>query len=309
MRPVFPAFLGMLIVWLVGLLVATVCLRADVMPTNGLIGYWSGNNTAVDSSPTGNNGSFSGSYAPGRLGGDAAFNLATGNVVIPNNAAYDGFQSDSGWTVGFWFNVNGTSANDDLFLGQDNGSGYQPKWFIDYGYSVYSPDTGDFVWHVNDYNTERIFVGSEASPLPSGWNQLTVVTDNIADTVTFYLNGQSLGTESIFGSYVLETGAPLIFGEAEGLTFNGLMNDVALYDRPLSSQEVTTLADSTSSAAPLPSAVWSGPLLIAMTIGLKGFRQRNSAQQPVTASFGPPRQPRAVTTSASVRDTPDVAVN
>ena len=277
MRRVIPMLCGAIAVCLASTLTMPSYLQADAIPANGLIGYWSGNNTAADTSATSNNGSFGGTYAPGRAGGDAAFNLATGKVVIPNVPIYDTFQNDSGWTVGFWFNVNGTSANDDLFLGQDNGSGYQPKWFIDYGYSVWTPYTGDFVWHVNDYNTERIFVGSQASPLPTGWNQLTVVTNNSNDTVTFYLNGQSLGTEDIGSSYVLQTDASLVFGAAEGLTFNGLMNDVAIYDRALSEQEVNSLVDATAEVAPLPPVIWGELALFGAVLGLKLIRRREFA--------------------------------
>jgi hypothetical protein len=142
----------------------------NIEPTNGLIGFWPGNYSAEDFSPTGNNGSFGGNYVPGRSGGDAAFNLATGIVTIPNNSVYDQFQYYPGWTVGFWFNENGIqpNGNNNLFLGQDNGSGYQPKWFIDYGYTVFVAPNSNFVWHVNDYNTERIFLVSEpVSQIPN----------------------------------------------------------------------------------------------------------------------------------------------
>jgi len=183
---------------------------------------------------------------PGRPGSGAAFDLSTGTVTIPNNQVYDLFVSYPGWTVGLWFNTNGIAPNggNDFFMGQDDGSGYQPKWFIDYGYTVYGPNQ-DFVWHVNDYNTERLFLTSNAvNPIPAGWNQLTVVVDNTGSSVTFYLNGQQIGSDSL-PPYVLETDAPLVFGEVEGLTFTGLMNDVTIYNRALSAQEVLTLVDST----------------------------------------------------------------
>jgi hypothetical protein len=217
-----------------------------INPTNGLIGFWTGNDTATDSSMVGNNGTFGGSYTPGCPGGGgAAFNLATGYVYIPNDSVYDNFQRYPGWTVGFWFNANGT-AGPYFFLGQDNGSGYQPKWFVDYGYTVYGPLSA-FVWHVNDYNTERIFLSSSTvSPFPNGWNHLTVVTNNSSTSVAFYLNGVPIGGYVLGGApgYVLETTAPLIFGEMEGFTYHGLMCDVALYDRALSPQEVVSLVNS-----------------------------------------------------------------
>ena len=225
-------------------------LAGAMVPLNGLIGYWPGHGSAADDSPTHNNGSFGGSYVPGGPGG-SAFNLATGLVVISNNSAYN-FTSYAGWTVGFWFNTNNipVGGNGYTFLGQDNGPGYQPKWFIDYGYTVFGPNS-DFVWHVNDYNTERIFLNSDSvQPVPSGWNQLTVVTNNSAGTLSFYLNGKSIGTDSL-PSYVLETNAPLIFGYAEpGLGYSGLMNNVVLYNRALTPGEVGELA-----AVPEPSGL------------------------------------------------------
>jgi hypothetical protein len=91
------------------------------------------------------------------------------------------------------------------------------------------------------------------SPLPAGWNQLTVVVNNAGRLVSFYLNGQPIGAAAL-PTYVLQTTAPLLFGQAEGLSFNGLMNDVAIYNRALSAQEVAALVSSTS---PSPSILLS----------------------------------------------------
>jgi hypothetical protein len=212
------------------------------VPTTGLIGYWSGNNAASDASIVHNNGSFGGSYVAGPPVGGKAFNLATGKVSIANNAAYN-FKSYAGWSVGFWFDGNGTpiSASNGLFLGQDNGSGFQPKWFLDYSYSVYG-NNSCFNFHVNDFNQERIFASSQSVLPPTGWNQMTVTVDNTnSGTVAFYLNGQSIGTTSM-GNYALATTAPLIFGQAEGLSFSGLMSHVVIYNRVLSTNEVLQLA-------------------------------------------------------------------
>ena len=225
----------------------SVGASVDVIPTNGLIGFWSGNGNAVDGSAQANNGSFGGSYVNGRPGGDKAFDLGSGKVSAPNVAAYN-FTASPQWTVAFWFNTNGISLNGGAtnmtFLGQDNGSGFKPKWFIDYGYSVYGL-APKFMWHVNDFNQERIFLGSDNIALPTGWNQLTVVVT--ASNVLFYLNGQLIGSPSLSGTYVCNPSANLIFGQAESpFRFDGLMNDVALYNRALSAQEVTAFMTGTN---------------------------------------------------------------
>jgi hypothetical protein len=76
---------------------------------------WTADNLASDSSPTANNGSYSGSYVTGISG--AAFDLSSAKVYIPDNPAYT-FNSD--FSVGFWFNADGQSLGADgmTFLGQ-----------------------------------------------------------------------------------------------------------------------------------------------------------------------------------------------
>jgi hypothetical protein len=265
------------------LMAISAASRADAasIPMNGLIGYWTGDNTAADSSPVGNNGSFGGGYVPGGPGGGAAFNLATGKVIIPDNPAYD-FQSYAGWTVGFWFNTNGipissnNGTSNRTFLGQDNGSGFRPKWLIDYGSTVFGPNNS-FVLHFNDFNQERIFLLSDPVTIPTGWNQLTVVVDNSASTVGFYFNGTSVGTIGM-PAYVLQPTAPLEFGAAEpGLSYSGLMNNVTIYDRSLSSQEVSQLAD--LSVVQLPSSVWMGMALLIGVGSLRLHQRRRHARR------------------------------
>jgi hypothetical protein len=234
-----PAFVGIIASSL--LLLSPLTHANHPIPTNGLIGYWPGNGTASDLSPVGNHASFSGGFASGPTGG--AFDLTTGKPVAPHSPVYN-FRSYDGWSVGFWFNGNGSAINgaNGLFLGQDNGSGFKPKWFINYGSTVYVGVNNWFSFHVNDYNEERIFINSQPVTSLEGWNHLVVTIDNTNNCrVSFYLNGQQIGSGEM-GDYVLQTTAPLIFGQAEGYSFNGLMSGVAIYNRVLSTNEIQELA-------------------------------------------------------------------
>lgn len=96
--------------------------------------------------------------------------------------------------------------------------------------------------HFNDFNQERIFLVSGYTDFPvNSWNQLTVVVDNDARTVRFYLNGNPIGVVDL-PDYLLRTQSPLVFGYAEqNLGFYGLMNNVVIYDRALSQDEVWKL--------------------------------------------------------------------
>lgn len=235
-------------------LIAAAILSLPATPAHadslsaGLIGYWTGNGNAYDTSSIDNNGSFGGSYAAGDFGQEA-FNLSTGTVEISDIPAYS-FQDYPGWTVGFWF-----EGNPGTFLGQDDGPGELPKWFIDYGYA--NPGPGNtFIEHINNYGSNpRVFLPSDPEVFPSGWNQLTVV--NGGGQVTFYLNGQNIGSDAYGGGFP-DPGANLSFGYLEPCCqYSGLMQDVGLWDRALSPGEVALLASGSQPAgAPEPATAW-----------------------------------------------------
>ncbi len=238
------------------LLILTVVVGQAEVITNGLIGYWAADNNANDSSPTANNGTFTGSYASGVVG--SAFDLSTGVVHIPDVAAYS---LGSAFTVGFWFNTNDLPAANVAFMGQDTGGGNLPKWIVEYGYSC-GGQHNCMELHMNGPGGS-VFLDSNAVTLPTGWNQFTLVRNG--NTFSFYLNGQNIGNAS--SSYVFpDPTADLLLGEAEPAfnNFRGLMDDIVIYNRGLSATEVQQLA-----GVPEPSAAWLAGLALAVLAALR----------------------------------------
>jgi hypothetical protein len=241
---------------------ALVCLisgaaHADVLPLPAnLIGYWTGNGNANDSSATGNNGSFSGSYAAGING--QSFNLATGSVTIPNNTAYGNL--GSGFSAGFRFNFNGISASAWDIIGQDVGPGGNPKWVVFYDYT-----TPGFELHINGPSTA--FLTANAVPITPGWHQFTV-TDS-GGNYNFYLDGSNIGSTSFGGAFPAPS-APLEFGFADGgAPFPGLLEDVVLYNVALTPGEVSALG-----GVPEPST-WAMMLLGFAGLGFMAYRRKS----------------------------------
>jgi len=261
---------------------------------SGLTGYWEGNGNAHDSSPTGNNGTFAGSYAPG-IDRRKAFDLATppgpkpsaplGDVVIPDNAAYDFGTSLS---VGFWFNRNGVPFPDRtswIMIGQDVGGGDLPKWFIgDVAPYLGLPSGFELVLGGPDLGQPGAGIFANDVPVPAGWNQLTLVVTDTASLsgYTFYLDGVSLGSVSLgLGSGPYQgtfpnPSAPLAFGFQDGGdAFPGLMQDVVLYNRALTPIEVQTLAArATTIPEPASLALYGTGLLAAFAVS----RRRRKAK-------------------------------
>ena len=92
--------------------------------------------------------------------------------------------------------------------------------------------------------------------LSSGvWTHLAFVFDHANNLLTFYANGAVLGTVTVTAA-LKGTADPLIIGQQNvaGYSFpmNGLLDDLRLYNRALSSSEVSSLAGMGSSRPPAP---------------------------------------------------------
>ena len=234
---------------------AASVLKAQTIPTDGLVGFWSGNGNANDSSGYENNGVFSGSYVNGVTG--EAFSVSPSTpFTAPDISAYN---FTNGFSVSFWFYSDNPAATDAL-LGQDSGGGSNLKWFIDYNY-----ENSDAFELVSFPPGTAVFNPSNQVSLTNAWHQLTLVAD--FSSYTFYLDGSFIGGRTDISIALPQIEAPLTFGYAEnGLGYTGAIQDVALYDKALSAGEVQQL-----STVPEPSS-WA--MMVAGVGALFAFRRR-----------------------------------
>lgn len=232
------------------------------------IAIFSGDGNANDSSGYHNNGTFAGNYT------DHAFNLATGSFSANAIPAYNLGQY-SGFTVGFWFNYNSTtpSSSNGTFLGQDQGPGELPKFFIDYNYPSYST----FVFHVNNYGSNpRVFLTSNELSAPgTGWHQL-IVTRN-PSSVSFYLDGHGVGSAAYSG-IVPNVAAPLTAGVVEPCCgFHGLLSNIVIDSTAWSPTQVKASFD-LGRVSPVPEASTAAMWLIGVAALAITFARRRTEQ-------------------------------
>jgi hypothetical protein len=240
--------------------------------TLNLIGHWTGDGSAVDTSGRGHDGSFAGGYVPGRIG--RAFDLARGPVVIPDSPDFN-LDAYEGFTAAFWVNMNriAPTTYNQHYIGQDEGPGEFPKWFVQYDI-----DALNLVFHINDYDSDpREFLAAGPATISNdAWTHIAVARDS--DRFRFYVDGHKIG-EASYAREIPNPNAELYFGfletnfEGIPLEFRGLMDDVRLYNRALSSDEVASIA-----AVPLPGGI--GMALVGATVlaglGRLGIRTRGS---------------------------------
>lgn len=253
-----------------GIALSTQTLLAQVpsyVPTNGLVGYWPFNGNANDESGNGNNGTVNGAtLTTDRFGNQSSaysFNGISDNIRINNATNLNNPSvSVSGW---FFTNTNAT----DTFYGAKSiigkywdspsncNSNYNSYIFclakqnnnstVCLGTSFYSGN--------NFYYNQSISIGN--------WYHFTFVHDSISGG-KIYINGQLVVSNTIGGAICsglnpIYVGADIINGNLFRF-FNGKIDDIGIWNRALSQQEITNLYNSASTNECLTMVINTGAL-------------------------------------------------
>jgi hypothetical protein len=217
-------------------------------PTSGLVGHWeldeTSGTTAADSSPSGNDGTMfqdldGTDFVPGILG--TALNFAGTDqtqIRVPQNPAINNMST---FTACLWFNADTlTNADSDsrLFL-IDKG------WFLDIINLTTTPQLRLWVSTSNVYTA----IFSTETISPGQWYHVCAVHYAIGTAPDLYINGVDNGTGGVRGNGTqlddsaqsLSIGSPNTnpyFGN-----FPGSMDDIRIYNRPLTAGEISNIYD------------------------------------------------------------------
>ena len=219
------------------------------VPTNGLVAWYPFNGNANDASGNGRNGSLNGgvSLATDRHGNANGAYSFSGNGTQYITASIGTALPTTSRTVSFWF--NSPVANTRLFpfsYGGDGSCG--SSYFV----ALNNERASNF--EVQQHCWVNLYFAPYTNNLNNTWNQLTVVHDNAHNLVHFYLNGlliQSVSgsnttavnanTMLTIGRVGYHNGDPYYNSGTSSSWFTGSLDDVMLYNRPLSSTEVQAL--------------------------------------------------------------------
>jgi hypothetical protein len=197
---------------------------------SGLVGAWafdeSSGTTAIDSSGTGNAGALSGPtrVTGGRYGGALSFDGANDWVTVADANSLDVTRS----TISAWVQPAALGT-----VWRTVGFKEQPGGMV---YALYAnQDTSRPVGQVN-VGVEVNAVGPSTLPL-NAWTYLASTYDGTA--VRLYVNGTLVTTTAVTGSLPASTGPFRIGGNSIWAEwFNGLIDEVRVYSRALSSSEI-----------------------------------------------------------------------
>ncbi len=228
------------------------------VPTNGLVGYWPFNGNANDESGNGNNGTVNGAVLTSdrfENANNAYFFDGLSLITILNSQIFH-FGTLNNFSTNIWFNKQ--SVNDN--------------WHVIMSYAC--PNTGGIGGYQLGTTTNlNLEFGLDVSTIYNGgninnlsWHMLTATFDRQIDVIKIYQDGQYIGSISVADSYsYTPTCNPniLIGGERNYWSqyyFNGKIDDIGIWNRALTPQEITNLYNSVNTNECLTMVINSGPL-------------------------------------------------
>jgi hypothetical protein len=209
------------------------------VPTNGLVGWWPFNGNANDDSGNGNNGTVNGSSLTSDRFGNANnaynFNGSSNYIEVSSSSS---ISVSTNYSISVWLNANIWSFNAPIDQHAvvskiDNGDWYG-------GYEIRTGG-GGYIMHSGNIGSN--FDIGKGNYSTNNWNNVTVTYDG--NYVRSFING--ILVDSIARSGAIQTSSiPLRFGRRGGAGyynnwFSGKIDDVAIWNRALSQQEITSL--------------------------------------------------------------------
>ncbi len=212
---------------LVEVRVETLCTVNDPA---GLSAWWPANGTSFDVVGGQSAILVSGTtYAAGKVASSFSLNGVNNYVWMPAQANYDVGKSTNGFTLEFWVKTPGSSATPRAVVGWNNQTDRGVKLTQSYDALCLQ------IWETNatDHGLTAV-----AGVFNNNWHHVALTYDRALGQARTYLDGAPQHTDTI-GSFVPETDYDFYIGEWPGYGFfSGQVDELSLYQRPLSPQEV-----------------------------------------------------------------------
>ncbi|MES9974806.1 MAG: DUF4347 domain-containing protein, partial [Candidatus Thiodiazotropha sp.] len=227
--------------------------RLDI--TTGLLGHWTLDSNATDSSGNSHDGTLTNGASIDNPGlsnpiGDGNLNLDGFNDFVQLNTHVSAFSGLSEGTIAAWINTSYSSAQ-AMFSITDTAD-------LD-SFVVFGMDNGRIFFDIVNNSFYSLSVETNASYADGSWHHVAVTVDGSGNSIyidgvevslagLFYRDGNS-STSSFFSSVTsLDSMAIGNLRDAVGYTgsFNGLQDDVRVYDRALSASDIADLLSNTA---------------------------------------------------------------
>ena len=213
------------------------------VPSNGLVGWWPFNGNANDLSGNGNHGTLNGvTPTTDRFGNanQAYLNNTSSGSITLNPSVLDNLGA---FNVGIWFNASNTQTGvSDIFqIDANSPCGIYPA-------QTGNPNNNVYVRYDNGLAQFYFSIQINATvvqytvPSPPSTNQWHFLSVNYSGTsVAFFMNGQLLYTQPLSGTFLTFNQPLFIANWCTYEDFNGKVDDIGIWNRALTQQEISDL--------------------------------------------------------------------
>ncbi|MCF8318428.1 MAG: leucine-rich repeat domain-containing protein, partial [Haliscomenobacter sp.] len=222
------------------------------VPTNGLVGWWPFNGNANDESGNGNHGTVNGATLTSDRNGkaNAAFNFSNNYIIIPDNPSLSGF---SNITISGWINTQTFPSENNLL------SGIVTKWYGQLNCGKSSDNYGIWVNSnktisvgTNNYQFYPTNTINSINKIQTSWEHFTFIHTSTGGGL-LYINGELISSNKLGGD-ICASKNPIYFGcdnfsGSLNRFFNGKLDDIAIWNRALSENEIKSLYNAGALAA------------------------------------------------------------
>jgi hypothetical protein len=244
---------------IIGIASSSFAQIPNYLPTNGLVGWWPFNGNANDESGNGNNGTVNDAALTTDRFANAnkaySFNGLNSYIIVPDNNSLD---LSNQYTLSAWISIpdyttgpalpNGSGVIDGnrTILGKPKNSGWATGYNLSSGPNGQSTNLLSVA--ANMVCCPNIGLGSNLEPSTNVWYHFASTYDG--SVIKIFINGEL--DNSLQASFILDNSSePLYFGKEFTLVgdnwyrwFKGEIDDIAIWNRALTQEEINDLYNS-----------------------------------------------------------------
>jgi hypothetical protein len=223
-----------------GIVLTSIGQVPNYIPTNGLVGWWPFNGNANDESGNGNNGIVNGATLSNDRTGNAisaySFDGTNDRIEVAHNSNLNFGKV----TVSLWFKANTYLTSDNYgphLLSKREASGWGNSIQMNLGY-IENQNACWADWSISGNGGIYYYESSQLNTLE--WFNVVYTHDD--QSVNLYLNGNLVKTMNSPGLLSFNS-LPLWFGARPNSVqfFDGIIDDIAIWNRVLTQEEVNIL--------------------------------------------------------------------
>lgn len=168
----------------------------------------------------------------GKIGGAYKVGKGDGHIETPDQDVWSFSGKD--FSVCLWLKLRSLPTGEQVMVGHDDGGGERNKWIFEFL-------NGNLDFHINNPRGQSYRIAAVPwQPETGRWYHLSVSRKET--TYTIYVDGVAVSKEDN-ALPLPAASAPLTIGQAEGLYMEGTIDELMIFDRALSAEEIQSVCD------------------------------------------------------------------